>query len=147
MDKLDIGILKELQENSRIAFRDLGGKFGVSAQTISDRVSKLKDRGIIEKFTLKLNFEKMGYPINFLVELDVELKRMREIQEGLFELSELHLIYVVTGIHDIIALGIARDIEHLHEIIEEKISKIPGVKATTTSISLKTVKETEKKVK
>ncbi|MFQ5891790.1 MAG: Lrp/AsnC ligand binding domain-containing protein [Candidatus Methanofastidiosia archaeon] len=49
--------------------------------------------------------------------------------------------------HDIIALGMARDIKHLHEIIEEKISNIPGVKATTTSISLKTVKETEKKLK
>ncbi|MFQ5892427.1 MAG: Lrp/AsnC family transcriptional regulator, partial [Candidatus Methanofastidiosia archaeon] len=95
MDKLDIGILKELQENSRVAFRDLGEKFGVSAQTISDRVSKLKNRKIIEKFTLKLNFEKIGYPINFLAELDVELKRMREIQEGLYELSELYLIYVV----------------------------------------------------
>ncbi|MBU7024479.1 MAG: Lrp/AsnC ligand binding domain-containing protein, partial [Theionarchaea archaeon] len=80
----------------------------------------------------------------FTVELDVDVRNMKQILSKLREYQELYQISVITGDHDILALGMARDITHLYEIIEEKISNIEGVKATKTSISLKTVKEVPK---
>ncbi|MBU7015400.1 MAG: Lrp/AsnC family transcriptional regulator [Theionarchaea archaeon] len=144
MDELDRDILRELREDGRISFRDVALKTNVSSQTVSDRIQKLMDKGVIKGFTVVIDQGAAGYPITFTVELDVDVRNMKQILDSLCEYPELHQISVITGDHDILALGVARDISHLYEIIEEKISNIEGVKATKTSISLKTVKEVPK---
>lgn len=144
MDEMDRMLLSALKEDGRISFRELGQKMDVSAQTVSDRVDKLRERGIIRGFTVVVDEGKVGYPVDFTVELDVELPKMKGILKELTLYPELYQVNVVTGEHDVLVLGVARDITHLYEIIEEKISNIDGIKATKTSISLKTVKDIPK---
>jgi DNA-binding Lrp family transcriptional regulator len=146
MDEMDQKLLGILQKEGRISFRELAQQLDVSSQTISDRITKLKEKGVIKQFAVIVDQPKIGYPITFVVELDVELQNMEKIQNHLAEYPELYEVHVVTGEHDILALGMARDIMHMYDIIEEKISKIKGVKATKTSISLKRVKDTPKGV-
>lgn len=141
MDELDRNLLLVLANQGRISFRELAHQFQVSSQTISDRINKLIDQGIIRRFTVDIDESRVGYPISFIVELDVELSRMQQIQEELSAYPELYKIQVVTGDHDIHILGLAKDMPHLYEMIEEKISNIEGIKATKTSISLKSVKD------
>ncbi|MGC1121140.1 MAG: Lrp/AsnC family transcriptional regulator [Candidatus Methanofastidiosia archaeon] len=144
MDELDRDILRKLREDGRISFRELALKTDVSSQTVSDRIQKLVEKGVIKGFTVVVDQTAAGYLITFMVELDVDVRNMKQILSKLREYQELYQISVITGDHDILALGVARDITHLYEIIEEKISNIEGVKATKTSISLKTVKEVPK---
>jgi DNA-binding Lrp family transcriptional regulator len=144
VDEIDRTLLKFLKDDGRISFRELAAQVAVSSQTISDRIAKMTEKGVIRGFTVIVDQNKVGYPINFVVELDVDLSRMREIQENLMQYSELYQIHVITGDHDILALGMAKNILHLYEIIEEKISNIEGIKATKTSLSLKTIKEIPK---
>jgi Lrp/AsnC family leucine-responsive transcriptional regulator len=144
MDELDRDILRELREDGRISFREVALKTNVSSQTVSDRIQKLTEKGVIKGFTVVVDQTAAGYPISFTVELDVDVRNMKQILTKLREYQELYQISVITGDHDILALGVARDITQLYEIIEEKISNIEGVKATKTSISLKTVKEVPK---
>ncbi len=144
MDDMDRKLLQALREDGRVSFRELSEKVNVSSQTISDRVVKMTEKGVITGFTVMVDQAKLGYPIDFVVELDVELPKMKAVQKELAQYPELYQVKVVTGDHDILVLGAARDIMHLHEIIEEKISNIDGIKATKTSISLKTVKDIPK---
>jgi Lrp/AsnC family transcriptional regulator for asnA, asnC and gidA len=144
MDELDRNLLQALNREGRVSFRELAHQFDVSSQTISDRIAKMTEKGIIKGFTVVVDQAKIGYPITFVVELDVDLTKMEYVQKKLTEYPELYQINVVTGDHDILAVGLARDIAHLYDIIEEKISKIEGIKATKTAISLKTVKEAPK---
>ena len=146
MDELDRNLLRILKDNGRISFRELAHQMGVSSQTISDRIAKMVEKGIIKGFTIMVDQGKVGYPITFAVELDVDITKMEEIQRELMLYPELHQIHVMTGDHDILVLGVARDITHLYEIIEKRISNIEGIKATKTSLSLKTVKEIPKAV-
>lgn len=144
MDELDRKLLQTLKDEGRISFRELAHQVDVSSQTISDRVTKMIETGIIKGFTILVDQAKIGYPITFIVELNVDLSRMKQIQKELTAYPELYQVHVVTGDHDILALGIAKNITHLHEIIEEKISNITGIKATKTSLSLKTLKDVPK---
>lgn len=137
-------MLRALQQDGRVSFRELAHKVGVSSQTISDRIAKMVEKGVIKEFTILVDQVKVGYPISFVVELDVDLTKMKKIQKELMKYPELYQINVVTGDRDILVLGVAKDILHLYEIIEEKVSNIEGIKATKTSISLKTVKEVPK---
>ena len=144
MDELDRNLLQQLKNQGRTSFRELAHHFDVTSQTISDRITKMTEKGIIKGFTVIIDQAKVGYPITFIVELDVDLTKMKEIQKELTEYPELYQVHVVTGDHDILVLGVARDITHLYDIIEEKISNIEGIKATKTSLSLKSVKDTPK---
>jgi Lrp/AsnC family transcriptional regulator for asnA, asnC and gidA len=143
-DELDRNLVQVLNHEGRVSFRELAHQFDVSSQTISDRIAKMTEKGIIKGFTVVVDQAKIGYPVTFVVELDVDLTRMEYVQKKLSGYPELYQINVVTGDHDILAVGLARDIAHLYDIIEEKISKIEGIKATKTAISLKTVKEVPK---
>ena len=60
LDNTDRLILKELLNNSRITMRELGEKVHLSGQATANRVMKLEDRGIIDKYTINLNREKLG---------------------------------------------------------------------------------------
>ena len=144
MDELDRKLLEALRDEGRISFRELAHQFDVSSQTISDRIVKMMEKNIIKGFTVIVDQAEIGYPITFVVELDVDLTKMEEVQEELSAYQELYQIHVVTGDHDILALGVAKDITHLYEIIEKRISNISGIKATKTLLSLRIVKEVPK---
>ncbi len=69
LDKIDKNILNELSKNSRITMKELGEKTHMTGQATSIRVAKLEDRGLIDGYTIKLNNEKLGYPIHALITL------------------------------------------------------------------------------
>jgi len=143
-DELDLKILRELQKNSRIPFRDLAKMFNVSAQTISDRVNKMVKNGIIRKFTIDCDLTKLGYSLTFFVQVDTEISRLKEVANEMEKYRELYSIHIATGEHDIIGIGVAKDTDHLYEIIENKISQIEGAEKTITFVSLKKIKDVEK---
>ena len=67
LDNTDRLILKELLNNSRITMRELGEKVHLSGQATANRVMKLEDRGIIDKYTINLNREKLGDNIHVMI--------------------------------------------------------------------------------
>lgn len=67
IDRTDLEIIDILAENSRVQLKEIGGKVHMTGQAVSARIQKLQDLGIIEKFTVKLDTEKMGKPLNAYV--------------------------------------------------------------------------------
>ena len=69
IDNTDKHILDELKNNSRITMKELGEKIHMTGQATSTRVAKLEDSGIIEGYTIKVNHEKLGYPIHAMINI------------------------------------------------------------------------------
>ena len=69
IDNTDKHILDELKNNSRITMKELGEKIHMTGQATSTRVAKLEDSGIIEEYTIKVNHEKLGYPIHAMINI------------------------------------------------------------------------------
>ncbi len=67
LDHTDQLILAELSQNSRISMKELGEKVHLTGQACAARVAKLEDSGVIEAYTIKLNHEKLGYPIHVMI--------------------------------------------------------------------------------
>ena len=55
MDKLDIDLLKILQENARITISELSKKIALSRPSITERILRLQEKGIIEEFTARIS--------------------------------------------------------------------------------------------
>lgn len=69
LDNTDKRILAELCKNSRITMKELGEKVHLTGQAASARVAKLEDSGVIEEYTIKVNQEKLGYPIHVMINI------------------------------------------------------------------------------
>lgn len=143
LDNIDEMIIRSLSHDGKESYTKIAKKLGVTAQTISDRVEKLRNKKIIKGFTIEVDPEKVDYPIEFICELDIDASVMDDVLAVLEQIEEIHVIKITTGIHDILCIGNAQDIENLHNIVERKISTIPGVNKTYTSITLKKIKQNQ----
>ncbi len=137
LDRLDIQIIQILQTEGRIPITQIGARINVPHTTVRDRIQRLEDEGVIEGYTAVINPAKLGYLISCLVHITVEQKLQLEetiaVLRGIDEVTEF---LVLTGDTDIAVRLYARDVDHLREIIYNKIKTIPGFLRSNTHIVL-----------
>ncbi len=63
LDATDWQILRELQKDARLSYRELGKRVSLSPPATAERVRKLEDRGIIKGYTVQVDLEKVGLPL------------------------------------------------------------------------------------
>lgn len=61
LDQKDKEIIKLLEENARVQYKEIGDKLEISSDTVKYRIDKLKSQGVIENFAPVINFNKIGY--------------------------------------------------------------------------------------
>ena len=69
-----------------------------------------------------------------IVMINVEIGKENEVFEKIYEIPEVKEVYMVYGVHDLIAVIEAETMDILRSLITEKIRKMDGVKSTLTSI-------------
>src|SRR5262245_40661227 len=63
LDSYDRKLLKELQDNARLSYADLGRRIGLSPSATAERLRRLEEEGIIQGYTITVNREALGLPI------------------------------------------------------------------------------------
>ena len=129
MDSIDLEILRILKNNARMKYVSIAKKIGLTEGSIRRRIKKLKEEGVIKRFTIETTAEFEGV---VLVETEPTKtnsvsKKMRKIATRVFEIS---------GDYDIAAFIQAYTIEDLNRKIDT-IRNLPGVLNTNTLIKLK----------
>lgn len=139
IDALDKKIIGELLEDSSLSTGALAKKTGIAQTTIHYRLKKMKDSGVIRKYTLQLDYEKMGLPVMayILVLFDtITMKNQKltyeAVADSLKRISEVEEFAYTTGQYDIILRVTAESMRKLSGVILEKLRKIPGVLRTET---------------
>jgi len=137
MDKTDLFIIKKLTEDARTSFRKIAKELGVSPETVINRYKALQEKGVIRGTTVIINPKKIGYhamavfmidasPVHILA-TEVTPADLSLILNKLIQMRSIILATKTVGDHDLLAIGVARDFEHLINIGTD-IAKIPGVK-------------------
>ena len=140
IDDIDKKILVRLQDNARIAFREIAEELGVSESTIFVRVRKLQERGVIKRFTTAISPELVGKGLTAFILIKANPRRYPEVLETLKKINDVYAIYDVTGNYYTIAKVRAGNREELAKILD-KIGLIEGVTSTETAIVLRKIKE------
>jgi len=145
MDDLDKKILRELQRDSRSSFTKIAQNIGVSTATVSERVKRLTEKGIICGYTAVLNTSELG-----MVTLITKIKikpgySVGEVGKEIAKLDESCCIHHVTGDFDLLVISKCVGHGKCGAVIEKK-KNIEGVQSVDAELVLKTVKE-ELKVK
>jgi len=139
LDEIDKNILRILQENARTSYREIQEKLGISIGTIHNRISKLKEKGVVEGYTLRLNNEKLGYKLSFLIRINIDGKFTEEILEDLTTIPEVCSIFHTTGEQSAALICRFKKSEDVHNFIRE-LNKKEFINRTNSNMILKEYK-------
>lgn len=143
LDSLDWEILKALQENSKQTYSEVGRQLGVAHSTVYDRIRKMEKNGVIKKWTVDIDLEKIG--MNYVTARMTVYTDPKESENVAKELSEAkEVLEVSMSLSEellIIAKVIARDQDELHSFVAKRVAPLQGVLRIRTSIVTKKIKE------
>ncbi|HSQ49553.1 MAG TPA: Lrp/AsnC family transcriptional regulator [Candidatus Deferrimicrobiaceae bacterium] len=135
MDKIDLFIIEALTKNARTSFRQIAAALNVSPDTIIDRYSGLQEKGVIRGSTIVLNPKEIGYNAMavFMIDLSPNNENSKKpfdstlIVETLIKMRNIIVASKTVGDHDLMAIGVIKDFNHLVEVRNE-IAAVEGVK-------------------
>lgn len=142
LKEIDMEILRYLEEDARISLREIAGELDVSPTTISNRVKNLKENGVIEKFSLKVDLPKLGYGLTAIINLKAHGSSIPQVVQKINDHPSVTHVYEITGDFDILVIGKFENREEMNEEIKDLLSN-PNIEETNTSVVLSTVKEYE----
>src|SRR5687768_14024977 len=111
-----------MSSEPRIGLMEVSRRLGVARGTVQARLAKLEDRGVIRGFGPEIDPGKMGFPVMAFVFLQIAQGRLAEakaVLEGAPEVLEAH---ATSGASDLLVRVVARDTEHLQEIVNRVLS-------------------------
>jgi len=142
LGKEDLKILNVLKQNSKLSVREISKRTKIPATTVHTRLKKLKKGGIIKKYTVELDMEKLGRPILAYVNTSVDYDYLKKknltpnkmadriIKHPLIEFSS-----AVTGRVDIVFRVRVKDIQELDALINFLRTQ-EGILSTETLVVL-----------
>ncbi|TCK85616.1 Lrp/AsnC family transcriptional regulator [Albibacterium bauzanense] len=143
-DKIDLQILKLLQENGRITNLQLSSNIGLSPAPTLERVRKLENSGYIKSYHALVDEELLGLGIKSFIQISLDFHTHNAIPEfvaSIKNIKEVTECHHVTGQCDFILKVYVKDIKAYETLIMEKISKIPYVKTFHTMMIMSTSKK------
>lgn len=141
LDDKDHKIIDILKGHSEYTTRQIAKKTALPQTTIHNRIKKLKQLGIIKKFTIELDYKKINknFRVYLLISTDLQLlKKLNKTQYNIAnELRKYDFIEktdIVAGGTDIIAIVRVKDVEEFDKILLGKIQNIEGISNTQSLI-------------
>ena len=121
IDKLDLEIIKYLQDDGRMSFRELGRKLDVPHTTIFTRVNRLMDQGVIKKFSAVIHPHEIGFQIGYVI-INAPPSKSKEIAEEVSGFNEArHVFRTVDG-----KVIIKTVVSTPHHGLEQFLTKLNG---------------------
>jgi DNA-binding Lrp family transcriptional regulator len=135
IDELDARIIEVMTLEPRIGVVEVARRLNVARGTVQARLQKLADRGAITGFGPHVDPPHLGYPVLAFVFLEISQGRLTEAVERIEEIPEVLEAYGTTGPRDLLCRVVARDNEHLQEIINA-ILTTTAIRRSTSYIAM-----------
>jgi Lrp/AsnC family transcriptional regulator for asnA, asnC and gidA len=139
IDELDLKIISHLQENGRISVAELAKRLNQPENTVRYRIERLLKNGVIRRFTALVDPRALGLNVSAAVMFKVDPKKLDQLLEKLTSMKDVTNIYQLSGEWDLIAVVFAKDIQDLHERVEE-LRRTEGVKEMNVMITTRVIK-------
>jgi len=97
MDQIDIDLLHLLQENARMTVSELSKKLSLSRPSITERLLRLQERGVIEGFSARISPAKIGKDTILIIQVSELKVSITEFEKMIAEDSDIIECHRVTG--------------------------------------------------
>ncbi len=135
----DDRIVALLSQNADVSYKEMARKLRLNESTVRKRVLALKKRGIIKRFLVDVDAEKLGYKTRVMLGVDADPARMMEVGKTLQALPEVRMLFNTSGGHDFQAVVWASDRDSFSKLLKE-ISATIGVVKVVPSFMVERLK-------
>jgi DNA-binding Lrp family transcriptional regulator len=137
MDETDHQLIALLRQNARMSIATLATKLKVSRGTVTNRLNKLEDEGIIAGYTIKLRPDVKPNDIRAWMSIAVDGNQTRAVVANLMGEPGVATLCDTNGRWDLLAELRAENLQDLAKVLE-RIRLLKGISNTETSIHLET---------
>ena len=144
LDRIDRSILRELQNDGRLANVELARRVGLSATPCLERVRRLEKNGYIQGYAAILAPEKLK--AGLLVFVEIRLTRtspdvFNDFKRAVVDLPQVLECHLVSGDFDYLLKARVEDMFAYRTLLGETLLTLPGVSGSRTYVVMEEVKE------
>ncbi len=148
MDEKDRKIITCLQKNGRWSVQKIAKETRIPITTVYHRMKNMEEKGIIKRYTLQMDYKKIGLALAAYVLITVDYDKLNEneisqdtLSKKILKEKEVESAAMVTGGTDIILKIRVVNIEELNKFITVKLRNIKGIEKTRTMVILNEVEK------
>ncbi len=139
LDKKDQKILEVLKENANYPTRKIAKKTMLPITTVHNRIKRLLRSGVIRKFTIELDYQKIGKGLLAYILISANLPLLKTKKKTQYDLVSdikkfafVEKIDIVTGGTDLVAMVRVKDMQEFDHVLLEKLQLVEGIDKTQT---------------
>ena len=140
LDSVDRAIVEALCDDARLSQRQLAQRVGVAQGTITNRLRKLENDGVIQGYAPILSAESVGWGMTVMAGLCIEKGKIMDVQKHISADHRVFSVYDVTGDWDSMVLARVKDRKDMDDLTKT-VFTLDGISRSYTHVVLNTVKE------
>ncbi len=144
-DRIDLKILRFLQEHGRASNLELAQAINLSASQCHRRHRRLEELRVITGYETRLDAAALGLGVVAFVHVAMEkghIANLRKFTDAIRALPEVLECFSVTGDFDYVIKVVARDLKSLSQFLMDTLMGLPGVSNVRSSVCLDQIKST-----
>ncbi len=141
VDDIDLRIIKLLVQDSRTTLSAIGEDLGIGTSTVYKRLSRLVKDGVIRRFTILADSEKLGLGAAAYVGINCAKNAKEDVKKALLDITEVVEIHEVLEPYNLLVKVRSSDIKSLKEGPFSEFSGLDGVEDAKPILILSTIKE------
>jgi DNA-binding Lrp family transcriptional regulator len=135
IDRLDARLIATLRANPRVGLLEVARQLGVARGTVQARLAKLEAGSVITGHGPEIDPKALGYAVSAFVLIELAQGQLAEAVAVMEAMPEVLEADGVSGPQDLICRVVARDTEHLQELVNELL-QTPAIRRCTSYIVL-----------
>lgn len=137
LDRTDFGILRLLQNDASLSNKEIAAAIGLAPSSAHERLKRLRQEGVLRGSHADVAPKAMGVGLEALLYVEMA-KHQRGLVDRflaeIVEVPEVRFAFLVTGPHDFVVHVVARDMQHLKDLVLDHFTNRPAVTRIETSI-------------
>ena len=137
LDRTDFGILRLLQNDASLSNKQIAAAVGLAPSSAHERLRRLRRDGVLRGSHADVAPQAMGVGLEALLYVEMSKHERGLVDRFLAEIvevPEVRFAFLVTGPHDFVVHVVARDMQHLKDLVLDHFTNRPAVTRIETSI-------------
>lgn len=137
LDRIDIGILRLLQNNARLSVKEIAAEIGLAPSTTHERIRRMRESGVLLGTHVEVDPKALGVGLEalFMIQLSKHKRgAVDAFMDDLVDVPEVRSAWLVSGRYDVVVHVVVRDTQHLKDLALDRLTNRPGVTRIETSL-------------
>ena len=97
MDLTDRKIIETLKKDSKVSLSYISNSVNLSTPSVRERINKMKDIGIIKKYTIDIDYKTLGYDIDVIIDIVIKNNLYKDFKTFITKQGNVEFCYRISG--------------------------------------------------